>query len=415
MQTTRSDEQGEMSSSGQGGGRRLKRLGAAAGATALIGGLLATGAAGVAAASSNKPAASGSTQGTVVSIDSSADSFVIRTSSGSRVTVKVTSSTSYSESGVSKPTFADVQVRDSVAVIGSTSNGVDTASVVIIGHKVAGGGGFGGGGFGRRGTFGRVTSVDSSDDSFKVQTFNGSTVTVKVTSKTTYRDSAASSAGFSDVKVGETVVIIGSTSNGVETATSVVIGTPGGFGGGGFGGGGFGGGTFGTVTAVDSSKDTFTLKTASGSSVTVKVTSTTTFRDRAASNAGFSDVKVGESVAVTGSTSNGVETATSVTIGLPSGVGGFGGGTFGKVTTVDASHDSFTLKTASGSTLTVKVTSSTTYRDRTVTHAGFSDIKVGESVAVIGSTSNGVETATSVIIGFAGGPPGSRPSGSSAA
>jgi preprotein translocase subunit YajC len=301
----------------------IRRLGVSAAIAGLactlgVAGIAGVAGAGVAGTTAAKPAASGSTQGIVVSIDRSGDSFVIRLSSGTRVTVKVTSATTYDETGVTKPSFSDVAFGDSVAVIGTTSSGVETAAVVIIGHKFSGGGGgFGGGGFGRGGAFGKVTSVDSSADTFQVKnTFNGSTITVKVTSKTTYRDSSVKNAGFSDIKVGENVAVQGSTSNGVETATAVIIGLTarGGFGGaGGFGGHG---GTFGKVTSVDSSADTFQLKTSSGSTVTVKVTSKTTYRDSKVKNAGFSDIKVGESVAVIGSTSNGVETATSVVIGF---------------------------------------------------------------------------------------------------
>ncbi|HTX00097.1 MAG TPA: hypothetical protein VMD59_15040 [Acidimicrobiales bacterium] len=305
--------------------RPLRRATAAAAVTGLAGALALSACAGVAAAGATpagtRAASSSSTQGTVVGIDRSADSFTLRTSSGSRVTVKVTSSTTYDESGVSKPTFSDLGFGDSVVVIGSTSNGVDTASVVIIGHRVAGG--FPGGGGFRGGTFGRVTSVDTSADTFVIKTFTGSSVTVKVTSKTTYRDSGSSSAGFSDVKVGETVGVTGSTSNGVETATTVIIGVGGG---GGFpGGGGLRNATLGKVTSVDRSGDTFVIKTSAGKNVTVKVTSKTTFRVFSGRPSGssstppagsFSDVKVGVSVAVTGSTSNGVETATTVLIGV---------------------------------------------------------------------------------------------------
>jgi hypothetical protein len=393
-----------------------------------LGGSLAAG--GVAGAAA-RPQASGSVNGTVVSVDRSAGSFVLRTTTGARLTVKVTGSTTYNESGVAKPTFSDVQVGDSVAVIGSTSSGVDTASVVIIGHKVSGasgaagsgggsgpggpGGGFGG--FGRGGVFGRVTAVDSSKHTFVLQTFNGSKVTVRVTGSTTYRDRAISTAaGFSDVKVGETVAVQGSSSNGTETATSVLIlGAGGGFGLGGPGGG-FGGGTVGRVTSVDSSKGTFVLRTFTGSTVTVRVTGSTTYRDPAATRPGFSDVKVGETVSVRGTTSGGVETATSIVIGGAGGRGGLGGpsgGTVGKVSSVDSNRRSFELKTAAGATVTVEVTAKTIYRDSSVAKAGFSDIKVGENVAVIGSTTKGVETASTVIIGFTGFTPHPSGSGSS--
>jgi hypothetical protein len=292
-----------------------RQLGSLAVAAVLAGGFAAaTGsAAGAATRPGARSAASGSINGRVTSIDRSADTFTVRTTEGSTVKVKVTSSTAYSESGVSKPSFSDLQVGDSVAVIGSQSSGVDTAIDVVIGHRVSGfPGGFG------RGTFGTVSSVDRSSDTFTVKTVTGSTVKVKVTSSTAFRERSGSSpastskASFADVKTGESVAVIGSTSHGVLTATTVMIGT--------FGGrgrpGGFAGGTFGKVSSVDRSADTFKLKTFSGSTVTVKVTSSTSYRDTSVSKASFTDVKVGENVAVTGSTSHGVETAKTVVIGF---------------------------------------------------------------------------------------------------
>jgi len=49
------------------------------------------------------------------------------------------------------------------------------------------------------------------------------------------------------------------------------------------------------------------------------------------------------------------------------------------------------------------VTSSTTYKDPKVTSPSFANVTVGEMVSVQGTTTAGVVTATSVLIGFAGG------------
>ena len=172
---------------------------------------------------------------------------------------------------------------------------------------------------------------------------------------------------------------------------------------------GFAGGTFGTVASIDAAKDTFVVKEASGTSVTVKVTKSTKFTDRAASTAGFSDVKSGVRVAVQGKTSSGTETATSVFIlgagggfgGGPGGPGGFGGGTFGTVASIDAAKDTFVVKEASGTSVTVKVTKSTKFTNGS-SSAKFSALKTGDQVAVTGTTSKGVETATAVRLGAFG-------------
>jgi hypothetical protein len=63
--------------------------------------------------------------------------------------------------------------------------------------------------------------------------------------------------------------------------------------------------------------------------------------------------------------------------------------------------NTFTLKGRNGTTVTVDVSSSTTYRDGKVTSPRFSDVTVGEMVSVEGTTTSGVVTATRVPIGFA--------------
>jgi Cu/Ag efflux protein CusF len=159
----------------------------------------------------------------------------------------------------------------------------------------------------------------------------------------------------------------------------------------------------GTVTAVDVASDSFTLKSEDGTTTTVDVTSTTTYEDRTVTSASLSDVAVGDMVAVVGTTASGVVTATDVRIGGPCD-GAMGGAhaaptAVGTVTAVDATSDSFTLKSEDGTVTTVDVTSTTTYEDRTVTSASLSDVAVGDTVAVVGTTASGVVTATDVRIG----------------
>ena len=119
-----------------------------------------------------------------------------------------------------------------------------------------------------------------------------------------------------------------------------------------------------------------------------------------------------------------------------------GGSPPAAVGTVASVGDStFTLTTKAG-TVTVDVSSTTTYADRDVTSPTITDVTVGEHVAVFGTSSSGIITATSVAIGMpptgrskgapptggkggppgggkgappngTGGPPGAAPSGSS--
>jgi hypothetical protein len=65
--------------------------------------------------------------------------------------------------------------------------------------------------------------------------------------------------------------------------------------------------------------------------------------------------------------------------------------------------NTFTLKGRNGTTVTVDVGSSTTYRDGKVTSPSFTNVIKGEMVSVEGTTTSGVVTATSVSIGFGGG------------
>ena len=62
----------------------------------------------------------------------------------------------------------------------------------------------------------------------------------------------------------------------------------------------------------------------------------------------------------------------------------------------------FTLTTRSYTTVTVNVTSTTSYRDAGVTSASLANVTVGETVTVFGTDSSNVVTATSVAIGAAG-------------
>jgi hypothetical protein len=124
-------------------------------------------------------------------------------------------------------------------------------------------------------------------------------------------------------------------------------------------------------------------------------------------------VKANERVAVLGTATSGVVTAKSVLIGAPGGNFGhrFGGwhgpsasagpASFGTVVSVGSK--SFTLKTFSGKTVTVEVSSSTTYREFQVASPSFAAVKANERVAVLGTATSGVVTAKSVLIGATGG------------
>jgi hypothetical protein len=169
-------------------------------------------------------------------------------------------------------------------------------------------------------------------------------------------------------------------------------------------------GTVESVTAGSgSTPDSFTVKGHDGTTVTVDVSSSTTYKDQGVASPSFANVTTGEMVSVEGTTASGVVTASSVFIGFGGGLFGHGtppaaAGTVESVTAGSGSTpDSFTVKGHDGTTVTVDVSSSTTYKDQGVASPSFANVTTGEMVSVEGTTASGVVTASSVFIGFAGG------------
>lgn len=286
---------------------------------------------------------------------------------------------------------------------------------------------------------GKVASVDTTANTFTVTDDSGKTLTVDVSSSTTYVDPSLSSPTFADVKTGDFVAVIGTTASNTVTATKVYVspagdGPGGGPGWGGRGPGGAGGtppAVAGKVASVDTTGDTFTVTDRAGKTVTVDVTSSTTYIDPSASSPTFAEVKTGDYVAVTGTTASSTVTATKVYIdtgsehgpggGGPGGWGGRGPGgsdgtplaAAGKVASVGTTADTFTVTERGGGTVTVDVSATTTYVDQAVNSPTFADVKTGDWVAVVGTTASNTVTATKVFVGTASaaGPGGGGPGG----
>jgi hypothetical protein len=122
----------------------------------------------------------------------------------------------------------------------------------------------------------------------------------------------------------------------------------------------------------------------------------------------MANVTVGEHVAVFGTDTSNVVTATSVAIGEPpaggkggpGGPGGSGGAAPAAVGTVTSVGDgTFTLTAQDGTAVTVNVSTTTTYLDAGVTSPTVANVTVGEHVAVFGTDTSNVVTATSVAVG----------------
>jgi hypothetical protein len=181
--------------------------------------------------------------------------------------------------------------------------------------------------------FGTVKSV--GDGTFTLTEQDGTVVTVNVGSSTSYLDPGVTSPSFANVTVGEHVAVFGTDTSDVIAATRVAIGTPPAGGKGGPGGPGGQGGppgmggsppaAFGTVKSVGDG--TFTLTEQDGTVVTVNVGTSTSYVDPGVTSPSLADVTVGQHVAVFGTDSANVVTATRVAIGTPptGGPGGKGG------------------------------------------------------------------------------------------
>jgi hypothetical protein len=205
---------------------------------------------------------------------------------------------------------------------------------------------------------------------------------VTVTGSTTYTERNVTSPGFANVAVGDDVVVYG-TSTGTDTATAIsvaIMQRP---------------VVVGTVASVTTSPtDSFTVAAWKSQTVTVDVTGSTTYTERGVTSPGFSNVAVGDQVAVYG-TSAGTSTFNAVSVAItqkPTVTG-----TVASVTT--SPSDSFTLKARNGQTWTVDVSGATTYSASGVSAPSFSTLAVGNQVAVYGtSTGSNTVDATSVVI-----------------
>jgi hypothetical protein len=199
----------------------------------------------------------------------------------------------------------------------------------------------------RPGTAGTITAIAGSILTVQQTAFGGpagastpttatSTATVRVTTSASTRYTISKSVALSAIVKGDRIIVNGTPSNGAITATSIsdlgtASATGNGFGGarpGGSAGGapngspngstnGGGGLATGTVESVTGS--TIVITTQSGTTTVTASSSTTVTKSVSGT---LSDLKVGDSVRVNGTTAaDGSVTATTVNVG-----GGFGGG-----------------------------------------------------------------------------------------
>lgn len=176
--------------------------------------------------------------GTITKV--SASGFSVTSRQGGTVSVTVTSATRFV--GLSTTSLSSLKKGQVVAVFGSLS-GTSNVSATIVASGAGRGARFGS----RRGVFGSISSIGTNE--FMVTSLTGATETVKVSTSTSFRDSAGVLKGISALKTGESVLVRGTVSGSVVTAANVIVvpaGVTPGFGGGAGFGAGVGGGLGGT-------------------------------------------------------------------------------------------------------------------------------------------------------------------------
>lgn len=328
------------------------------------------------------PAAAGIVQ-TAPSGSSADNTFTITVRGGTTETVDVSASTTYLERGAPSASGSSIAAGDLVAVFGTTSGSTVTATQVVIAVPRSIGGAQ------NPAAAGVVQSTPPpGPDSFTIQTRGGTTETVDVGSpSTTYVERGVASPSLANVTPGDLVAVFGTTSGSTVTATLVVIWTPIHHG---FAVAGIVQGTPGV--------DSFTIETRGGVMDTVDVNpSTTRYFERGVPNASLSDVANGDRVGVFGTISGSTVTATAVLIAAPP-VTPASFATAGTVQTTPASG-SFVIETCSHTQVTVDVTGTTTYVERSVASPTLANVAVADDVAVFGTTSGSTVTATQIVIG----------------
>ncbi len=212
-----------------------------------------------------------------------------------------------------------------------------------------------------------ITAVDGTK--LSLTTDNGWTRTIEAAGATVTKDGAA--VEVSTLKVGDGIVFRETRNDdGTYTITAIDVIQP---------------SAAGTVASVSGTTITLTLR--DGTTQKVEVTSSTTYQ-LAGQDATKDAVVAGARIVARGALdSDGTLTATSVQIAPAAAAG----------TVAEKGADSITLTQRDGTTVVVKVTSSTTYRVGGITSPTLADVKVGDVVTAGGTRdADGSLTATVV-------------------
>ena len=211
---------------------------------------------------------------------------------------------------------------------------------------------------GMRGAMGNAITITAIDGSkLALETENGWTRTIDATGATVTKD--GETVAVSDLEVGDTIVFRETRNDdGTYTTTAIMVIQP---------------AVAGTVASVSGS--TVTVTGRDGTTSKVVLTSSTTY-ELAGEEATKDAVVAGARIIARGTlATDGTLTATSVEV-APAGSAG---------TVKEKGSSSLTLTTRDGSTVVVKVSSSTTYQVGGVTTPTLADVKVGDIVMAAGT------------------------------
>ncbi|MGD0380033.1 MAG: hypothetical protein ABSC30_08615 [Acidimicrobiales bacterium] len=165
-----------------------------------------------------------STTGTC-GVAATAGTFTLNGFPSTTFTVDVSTTTTFSEKGVSAPTFVNVCVGEKVGAFGMISSGTVSATSVFVTPPPTPK---------PHAAFGTVASVNGTSTTgtcgvaatagtFTLNGFHSSTFTVDVSTTTTFSEHGVSAPTFVNVCVGEQVGAFGTISSGTVTATSVFV------------------------------------------------------------------------------------------------------------------------------------------------------------------------------------------------
>ncbi len=321
--------------------------------------------------------------GTISAVDVAGRQFTLSTRSGQEVEIRVTEETRFRSRDGSIEGIEDLE-RGMVALVAGyrDENGAWIATLVAAAHeedlpervRVAG----------------QIASVEPGASAFSLTTKEGETVRFKVGERTRFRSRDGSIQGLEDLEPGMAALVIAvEGEDGGMLALMVAAGEPKErpqvrrF--------------TGEIAQVNPGRDTFSLKTREGATLTFKVGERTRYRSRDGSIQGLQDLQPGMVALVAAvEDEDGQLVALLVAAGKPEDRPRFDVRAAGRI--VALGDRSFTLQTRSGERMTFAVDGNTIFKSRDGSVNGFGDLEVGMG-ALVGARKQEDGSLKAIIVG----------------